>query len=121
MNGATPFVIFTFPMPFAPPTEVVELLCSQFKTIFVGSATVVVADIVQPLASVTIYVTTPALAVNTPKPVYGASPPVAETVTFPVPLLQSIGVLTCNDTFIALGSVTVIEVELLQLLASVTV
>jgi hypothetical protein len=53
-------------------------------------------------------------------PVYGAVPPVAETVTVDEPLLQSIAVADDEATSAA-GSVTVIDVVDVQPFASVTV
>ncbi len=57
---------------------------------------------------------------NDPVPEYGAVPPVAETVTVDNPPLQAIGVDDELATS-AEGSVTVIVVEFVHPLASVTV
>ncbi len=57
---------------------------------------------------------------NGPVPEYGAVPPVAETVTVDVPPLHAIAVAEDEATN-AVGSVTVIVVEFVQPLASVTV
>ncbi len=62
----------------------------------------------------------PAVSVKSPVPMYGAVPPVAETVTVEVPPLQSIAVdeLEADN---AVGSVMVIVVVVEHPLASVTV
>ena len=62
----------------------------------------------------------PAVSVKSPVPLYGAVPPVAETVTVEVPPLQSIAVdeLEADN---AVGSVMVIVVVVEHPLASVTV
>ena len=62
----------------------------------------------------------PAVSVKSPVPLYGAVPPVAETVTVEVPPLQSIAVelLLASRT---VGSVMVIVVVVEQPFASVTV
>ena len=62
----------------------------------------------------------PAVSVKSPVPLYGAVPPVAETVTVEVPPLQSIAVdeLEADN---AVGSVMVIVVVVEQPFASVTV
>ena len=62
----------------------------------------------------------PAVSVKSPVPLYGAVPPVAETVTVEVPPLQSIAVelLLASRT---IGSVMVMVVVVEQPFASVTV
>ena len=62
----------------------------------------------------------PAVSVKSPVPMYGAVPPVAETVTVEVPPLQSIAVdeLEADN---AVGSVMVIVVVVEHPFASVTV
>ena len=62
----------------------------------------------------------PAVSVKSPVPLYGAVPPVADTVTVEVPPLQSIAVdeLEASRT---VGSVMVMVVVVEQPLASVTV
>ncbi len=62
----------------------------------------------------------PAVSVKSPVPLYGAVPPVADTVTVEVPPLQSIAVelLLASRT---VGSVMVIVVVVEQPFASVTV
>ena len=62
----------------------------------------------------------PAVSVKSPVPLYGAVPPVADTVTVEVPPLQSMAVdeLEADN---AVGSVMVIVVVVEQPLASVTV
>ena len=62
----------------------------------------------------------PAVSVKSPVPLYGAVPPMADTVTVEVPPLQSIAVelLLASRT---VGSVMVIVVVVEQPFASVTV
>ena len=62
----------------------------------------------------------PAVSVKSPVPLYGAVPPVAETVTVEVPPLQSIAVdeLEADN---AVGSVMVMVVVVEHPFASVTV
>ena len=62
----------------------------------------------------------PAVSVKSPVPLYGAVPPVAETVTVEVPPLQSIAVelLLASRT---VGSLIVMVVVVEQPFASVTV
>ena len=62
----------------------------------------------------------PAVSVKSPVPLYGAVPPVADTVTVEVPPLQSMAVdeLEADN---AVGSVMVIVVVVEQPFASVTV
>ena len=62
----------------------------------------------------------PAVSVKSPVPMYGAVPPVAETVTVEVPPLQSIAVelLLASRT---VGSLIVMVVVVEQPFASVTV
>ena len=62
----------------------------------------------------------PAVSVKSPVPLYGAVPPVADTVTVEVPPLQSMAVdeLEADN---AVGSVMVIVVVVEHPLASVTV
>ena len=62
----------------------------------------------------------PAVSVKSPVPMYGAVPPVAETVTVEVPPLQSI-VVDELEADNAVGSVMVIVVVVEHPLASVTV
>ena len=57
---------------------------------------------------------------NEPSPVYGAVPPVADTVTVAEPPLQRIAAAEDEATNVA-GSVTVIVVDPVQPFASVTV
>ena len=56
-----------------------------------------------------------------PSPVYGAVPPVAETVTVVVPPLQRIAAPCEDDADNAVGSLIVIDAVVEQPLASVTV
>ena len=62
----------------------------------------------------------PAVSVKSPVPLYGAVPPVAETVTVEVPPLQSM-VVDELEADNAVGSVMVIVVVVEHPLASVTV
>ena len=62
----------------------------------------------------------PAVSVKSPVPLYGAVPPVADTVTVEVPPLQSI-VVDELEADNAVGSVMVIVVVVEHPLASVTV
>ena len=62
----------------------------------------------------------PAVSVKSPVPLYGAVPPVAETVTVEVPPLQSM-VVDELEADNAVGSVMVIVVVVEQPFASVTV
>ncbi len=62
----------------------------------------------------------PAVSVKSPVPLYGAVPPVADTVTVEVPPLQSM-VVDELEADNAVGSVMVIVVVVEQPFASVTV
>ncbi len=62
----------------------------------------------------------PAVSVKSPVPLYGAVPPMAETVTVEVPPLQSM-VVDELEADNAVGSVMVIVVVVEHPLASVTV
>ena len=62
----------------------------------------------------------PAVSVKSPVPLYGAVPPVADTVTVEVPPLQSM-VVDELEADNAVGSVMVIVVVVEHPLASVTV
>jgi hypothetical protein len=83
---------------------------------------VIVTEVVpaQLFASVTVKECVPAGSVKVPVPLYGATPPVAITVTVDVPPLQGIGVAFA-ETVTAEPAVMVTEVVAVQLFASVTV
>jgi len=86
----------------------------------VGSVTVMLVDEVHPLASVTVYEYVPAVTVLAPVPVYAPVPPVAETVTEVEPPLQAM-LPEVDEATKSAGSATVMLVDAVQPLASVTV
>jgi hypothetical protein len=75
---------------------------------------------VQPFASVTVKVYAPADNVCAPVPVYGAVPPITDTVTVPVPPKQAM-VPAVEEATMTEGWVIVPETTDVQPLASVTV
>jgi hypothetical protein len=85
-----------------------------------GSVIVIEVVAEQLFASVTVKECVPALRLNVPVPVYGDAPPEAETVTVEVPPLHRIGVAVA-EAISSPGAVIVMEVVVVQLLASVTV
>jgi hypothetical protein len=133
VNVYVPAVLVKVPAPVygaVPPVAVtVTVVLPPLQAIGVkvdatvsagGSVMVSCASALQPFASVTVNVYVPAAFVKVPVPVYGADPPVAETVTVEVPPLQAIGVALAVTT-IGGGPVTVTDVVAVQPFASVTV
>ena len=74
-----------------------------------------------PLSSVIVNVLFPASTEKFPVPMYGAVPPVAETVTIPAPPLQVIGLDTPIETNKSAGMLIVTFAVVEQLLISVTI
>jgi hypothetical protein len=105
VNVCVPALRLYLPMPLYggfPPlavTSTVAMLLEQLTVVALenacsseGSLTFTVVIPLQPFASVTVNVYVPAFLLKFPAPVYGAVPPLAETVTVELPPLQRIGV-----------------------------
>ena len=80
----------------------------------VGCVTLMVVVATHPLASIKVYVYVPALTVNVPVPLNGATPPFALTTTVACPPLHAIGEVILATAVKAAGCVTVIVVESIQ-------
>lgn len=102
-----------------PPLQEIEVALADADRPL-GEVIVTEVEAVQPFASVTMKVYVPAERLKVPVPVYGAVPPVAETVTVDVPLPQEIAVAEAL-ALRAAGCVSVTEVEPVHPFASVTV
>ena len=126
-----PFVLANVPVPVygaVPPlalTVTVDVPATHAEFAAdaiscVGCVTVADVVAVQPSASVTVKVNVPAVLENVPVPVYGAVPPLAETVTVELPPLHEIDVC-CSDAISCVGCVIAADTVDVQLFASVTV
>ena len=86
----------------------------------VGCVTVILVEAEQPFASVMVYEYVPSTTLKDPVPVYGPVPPADVTVTVADPPLQEI-LVEVELAVSIVGSVTVMLVEAVHPLASVTV
>ena len=86
-----------------------------------GSRIKILVVELHPLLSVIVKRLFPASTDKFPVPIYGAVPPIAETLTTAVPPLQSIGVISTTEAFTADGAVIITFALAEQLLASETI